>query len=388
LEVFKVGRPQENRHPSSRGPASIRGAGAPAKIFISYRREGGAEMARLIRDALQRRGYRVFMDVEDLRSGPFNTALLAEIEAATDVVVVLTPECLERCSDPNDWLRREVAHAIQREKNVVPVMTRGFRWPLSLPEDLAALPTFQGVPPSLEYFEASMDKLARLLQGRCPSNHRPPGLAVAVASGMAVLLLVVALVRMMPHGEVARPDGFHGPQIAGAFLTGNDLLDSTNAPQGFLVSLQTADGRKNYREGEHIGFVVQATRDCFITLISIDSDGEMILLLPNAWQRRAFIPRGEPVAIPPKASGFRFPIKPPHGRTLVKAIATLRPLVLSGVTDQSFRDQDFPPLEKGVKAIGLEGDPSRVQAEVESKLYDLLGPSEWSTAELVLITQP
>ncbi len=260
--------------------------------------------------------------------------------------------------------------------------------PPSLPEDLAALPTFQGVAPSLDYFEASMDKLARLLNGPCRSDHHPLGLAAAVVSGMAVLLLVVALLRIVPRGEVGRPDGFHRPQIAGGFLTGNELVDSANAPQGFLVSLRTADGGKNYREGEYISFVVQATRDCFLTLISTDSEGEMVLLLPNTWQRRAFVQRGEQVAIPPKESGFRFPIKPPHGRTLVKAIATLRPLVLSGVTEQSFRDHDFPALEEGVKAIRLEGDPNRAQAEREGNLYDLLGPSDWSTAELVIITQP
>ncbi len=81
-------------------------------------------MARLVRDSLQRRGYRVFMDVEDLRSGPFNTALFNEIDSAADIVVILTRGSLDRCRTEGDWLRLEVAHAIQRKGNVVPVMAR------------------------------------------------------------------------------------------------------------------------------------------------------------------------------------------------------------------------------------------------------------------------
>src|SRR5438552_582602 len=95
------------------------------KVFLSYRRNGGSELARNIRDALQKRRFDVFMDVEDLRGGPFNRALYEQIDAATDVVVALTPGSLERCFDnPNDWLRLELAHALKRSKNVVPVLGR------------------------------------------------------------------------------------------------------------------------------------------------------------------------------------------------------------------------------------------------------------------------
>src|ERR1051325_8476238 len=122
------------------------------KIFISYRREGGAEMARLVREALHERGYDVFMDVEDLRSGPFNTALFNEIETSTDFVVVLTPHSLERCMSKDDWLRLEIAHAIKCGKNIVPVKTKGFQFPpLPLPGELNELPNFQGVEPSHEF---------------------------------------------------------------------------------------------------------------------------------------------------------------------------------------------------------------------------------------------
>jgi hypothetical protein len=137
-------------------------------VFISYRREGGAELARNIRDALRRRHFEVFMDVEDLRGGAFNRALLHKIDAASDFVIVLTPGCLERCfDDTGDWLRLEAAYALKRRKNVVPVLHRRFEWPKrALPHDLSDLAHQHGLSASHDYFDASMDKLAeRLLVG-------------------------------------------------------------------------------------------------------------------------------------------------------------------------------------------------------------------------------
>jgi hypothetical protein len=52
-------------------------------IFISYRRNGGEHLAGRVKDALKNRGFSVFMDVEDLKSGKFDTALLKEIEETT-----------------------------------------------------------------------------------------------------------------------------------------------------------------------------------------------------------------------------------------------------------------------------------------------------------------
>lgn len=50
--------------------------------FRSYRRENGAAEARLIRDKLHERGVRTFLDVDDLKSGHFDEALLARIANA------------------------------------------------------------------------------------------------------------------------------------------------------------------------------------------------------------------------------------------------------------------------------------------------------------------
>lgn len=162
-----------------------------ADIFISYRREGGADTARLIRDSLQKRGYDVFLDVEDLRSGHFNEALYQQIDKAADFLSILSPNSLDRCQNDNDWVRLEIAYAIKHKKNLVPVIHKGFTWPAvgSLPKDIADLPTYNGVSPSHELFEASIDKLTKLLKSR-PRGQR----AKSVTSALPIAAVVVAAI--------------------------------------------------------------------------------------------------------------------------------------------------------------------------------------------------
>ena len=145
---------------------SVGGTAETPDVFISYRRQDGAQTARLLRAELQHRGYRVFLDVDDLRPGHFDEALLKQIDAAPNFVLVLSPDSLRRCSDDRDWLRREVAHAMQAAKNIVPIIMTGFEFPEQdeLPMDIAQLSLHHGIPYSHDFFDAMMDKLAGYLK--------------------------------------------------------------------------------------------------------------------------------------------------------------------------------------------------------------------------------
>ncbi|MCD8116536.1 MAG: toll/interleukin-1 receptor domain-containing protein [Oscillospiraceae bacterium] len=133
------------------------------QVFISYRRTGGEALAFLIKERLTQAGYQVFFDIESLSGGRFDTRLLEVIDDCQDVIVVLSPNALDRCSDPNDWLRTEVAHAIQSGKNLIPVMMKGFKWPDELPDDIAALHRYNGVLVTFEFFDGFIDKLRKYL---------------------------------------------------------------------------------------------------------------------------------------------------------------------------------------------------------------------------------
>lgn len=133
--------------------------------FISYRRSGGAEAARLIRSELQRRGWRTFLDVEDLGGCHFDDRLLLEIQQSGNFIVVLSPGSLDRCRESDDWLRREIAHAIRMSRRIVPVFTGGFQFPSrdDLSEDIRELVTHNAVEYSHTYFVASMNRLILFL---------------------------------------------------------------------------------------------------------------------------------------------------------------------------------------------------------------------------------
>jgi hypothetical protein len=142
-------------------------------VFISYRRDKGGAEARLIRAALAERGLRVFLDVTDLSKGHFDEALLRYVAATPSFIVILSPDALDpRIQKQEDWMRREVAHAILTGRNIVPVMFPEFEFPAQLPDDIKDLPRHQGVKYSHDFFEAVIDKILRLI-GAQPVEQQP-----------------------------------------------------------------------------------------------------------------------------------------------------------------------------------------------------------------------
>lgn len=90
-------------------------------IFISYRREGGAQYARILQLMLQQRGYRVFLDYDELTDGIFGDHIKAAIKDAPVFMLVLSEKSMLRCLNEDDWVRQEIMSAIQEKKHIVPV---------------------------------------------------------------------------------------------------------------------------------------------------------------------------------------------------------------------------------------------------------------------------
>lgn len=133
-------------------------------IFISYRRDGGEQSAKTIYDRLKDQGYKVFLDIETLRSGAFNEKLYSVIDECKDVILILSPNALDRCQNEEDWVRLEIAHALKSGKNVIPVMLRGFSFPTDLPEDVESIQYQNGIQASVEFFDAFLIKLYQFLK--------------------------------------------------------------------------------------------------------------------------------------------------------------------------------------------------------------------------------
>ena len=84
--------------------------------FISYRRENGFLMAQVIRNRLEEKSIHCFLDLEELRSGRFDERILLEIQQAHTFILVLPKNTLTRCSNENDWVRREILEAVNYKK--------------------------------------------------------------------------------------------------------------------------------------------------------------------------------------------------------------------------------------------------------------------------------
>lgn len=90
-------------------------------IFISYRRDGGAQYARILEIKLQQRGYNVFLDYDELTDGVFSDTIKTAIKESSIFMLVLSKESMYRCVNEDDWVRQEIALAIELKKHIVPI---------------------------------------------------------------------------------------------------------------------------------------------------------------------------------------------------------------------------------------------------------------------------
>jgi TIR domain len=174
-------------------------------IFISYRREGGFETAQLLYNRLRAAGYRVFFDIETMRSGPFNRQLYDVIDRSIDVIVILSPDVFAPRSEANeDWLRMEIAHTLNKQKNIIPLMIRGFAFtdipPLS--SDIEPLRMQHGLEASPEHFDAVIEKLRKTLLLSRPVFFRPSLIPWVIG----VLLLALSSIFIWQGKQVFTPD--------------------------------------------------------------------------------------------------------------------------------------------------------------------------------------
>lgn len=94
-------------------------------IFISYRREGGAPYARILQLMLAQRGYRVFLDYDELKDGLFNQKIKQAIAQAPIFMIVLTKGAIDRCVNTDDWVAQEISEAVRLGKKIIPVNPDG-----------------------------------------------------------------------------------------------------------------------------------------------------------------------------------------------------------------------------------------------------------------------
>jgi hypothetical protein len=139
-------------------------------IFISYRRKGGYDTAKLLYDRLRMDGYSVSFDMDTLANGNFDSELEQRVKSCKDFLLVLNLGCFDRFFDPNpdydpenDWVRREIKCALAENKNIIPLFMEGFVFPKNLPDDVKGITRKNALDLNPKYFEAAYEKMKSFL---------------------------------------------------------------------------------------------------------------------------------------------------------------------------------------------------------------------------------
>jgi pyruvate/2-oxoglutarate dehydrogenase complex dihydrolipoamide acyltransferase (E2) component len=153
------------REPKQQGKAA-------QKIFLSYRRSDSAGSTGRVHDSLEREfgGELLFMDVDSIRLGANFVRVLREEVGKCDVLLAFIgrgwldakdEDGHRRLDDPNDFVRVEIATALQRDIPVVPILLDDAKIPKArqLPDDLQELAVRNGMEVRHSAFKKDMEKL-------------------------------------------------------------------------------------------------------------------------------------------------------------------------------------------------------------------------------------
>lgn len=146
-------------------------------IFISYRREGGRDIARSIKYRLEMMGFnKVFFDYNSIRDGMFNTQILDAIYSCNDFLLLLTPNSMDRCGEKGDWVAREIRTAKKYERKIIPIdLESDYVWPTSMPSDIFDIRYIQRHNLLMnEDFDYSIEKLSKRFKSipSSPNNYQ------------------------------------------------------------------------------------------------------------------------------------------------------------------------------------------------------------------------
>ncbi len=192
-----------------------------ANIFISYRREDSAGHTGRLFDRLSNRfPGRVFMDLDTIEPGTDFVEAIEHAVGYCEVLIVMIgvhwlhlrdASGQRRLDNPDDFVRLEIAMALERSIRIIPVLVEGACMPRpeELPPDLAKLTRRNAIELSDARWAFDVDRLIQTIEGvlqdKAPSAllpvmvpPSPPALAQAQAqerrrsrAGLVLSLLVV-----------------------------------------------------------------------------------------------------------------------------------------------------------------------------------------------------
>ncbi len=154
-----------------------------ARIFISYSRSDGSELANELSNRLRAQEHQVFFDVQSIRAGThWRQELSNRIKWADMVVVLVTPG-----SNDSDYVYDEISEAARRGKTIIPVRVQDTPLPVHLRGTWQAI-VFEG-----NNYDALLLEIERTLQQMKPSRRVVNPTPLLLLMGLAAIVVVTAL---------------------------------------------------------------------------------------------------------------------------------------------------------------------------------------------------
>jgi len=175
-------------------------------IFISYRRKGGTQDARLVDEKLRNKGYYVSFDIDTLGKGKFTDTLRTRLKDCKDFIVIFEPSYYERFFDENgkvqpedvlneDWCYLELKNAIALGKNIIPLIKRDFRFPSNLPKDIKEIAEYNAIELTEKEFKEIFEYKVKdylISKPKFTYSHKKSIIAVLSLMIVGVIALLVS----------------------------------------------------------------------------------------------------------------------------------------------------------------------------------------------------
>lgn len=150
---------------------------ANRKIFISYRREDTSGESGRLKDHLEREFGKgsIFYDVETLEAGlNFDQSISLALRESQVLLAMIGPHWLKvkdsegnaRIQGVDDWVKKEISLALQRDIRVIPILVNGAQMPKreDLPDELKELAFRNAKEISSSRWAYDVDELAKVLK--------------------------------------------------------------------------------------------------------------------------------------------------------------------------------------------------------------------------------
>ena len=188
------------------------------KIFISYRRDDSGPTAGRLYDRLAEKfgEANIFIDVDNMPAGvDFVKHLNKQVECCDLFLCAVGPNWLSakdedghrRLDQPDDYVRVEIAAALNRDIPVIPVLIDGARVPKAreLPNDIAALNRRHAVEVRNSHFRRDADGLTEQIREVLKLKRTTFGRRFITPAVAVIALVMLGLIGAYEKGMVSLP---------------------------------------------------------------------------------------------------------------------------------------------------------------------------------------